>query len=402
MTSPLPPPTAAPRERDRFLTFAQALMIFLVVAAHWLLMVVQDNGQNMIGLDRYFQAPWLSWVLVIVMPTWFGMIGALSKKSALGSVRTYYARRFKRLLIPYYVFAAVAVSLQLVMWAGRVGICGDPARVSGELWYTINPLKALTWIVPFPHFDCLGLTQAPFWFLTALLFITLVIPGVARIYARTRLKYWMPFLLAGATLACDLGQKVLGGLPLLLLIRILTTWTFFAYIGFFYIDREYEKVRRWLLPGSVLCGLLTLVMVLGPYPDYLFGTANDGNQFPPTAAYVMGGSAAMLLLVWARESLARFSEARGVRPFVDYMAKNNYTIYIWHMMALAIAWWALHWVGLWPGVAELPILLRQVVQIAVATPVLVGLVAVFARCEGWDFPPRWLKRRTRSVETAAA
>lgn len=400
MSSPPAATPAAPRERDRFLTFAQALMIFLVVLAHWLLMVIQDNGRNMIGLDRYFAAPWYSWVLVFVMPAWFAMIGALSKKAALESVRTYYARRFKRLLIPYYVFAAVTVTLELAMWATKVGPCGDPARVSTDALYTINPLKALTWIVPFPHFDCLGITQAPFWFLTALLFITLVIPWVARIYDRTRLKYWMPFLLAGATFACDLGQKVLGGLPLLLLIRILTTWTFFAYVGFFYIDREYEKVRRWLLPGAIGCGLVMAAMVIGPYPDYLFGGANDGNQFPPTAAYVMGGCAGMLLLVWARESLARFSETRGVRPFVDYMATNNYTIYIWHMMAMAVAWWALNYAGAWPA-AELPILLRQLVQIAVATPILLVLVAVFARCEGWDFPPRWLKRRTRPVEAAA-
>lgn len=398
--SPRVPP-AEVRERDRFVTFAQALMIFLVVVAHWVMMVVQDNGLNTLGLDRYFQAPWLSWILVIVMPTWFGMIGALSKKAALGSIRTYYSRRFKRLLIPYFVFAAVLVSLELVLWATKVGACGDPARQSSELWYTMNLLKALTWVVPYPHFDCLGVTQAPFWFLTALLFITLAMPWVARVYQHTRLKYWFPFLLVGTTLACDLGQKLLGGQPLLLLVRILTTWTFFAYIGFFYADREYEKVRRWLLPAAIVCGLLTLAMVAGPYPDYLFGTANDGNQFPPTAAYVMGGTAAILLLVWARESVMRFSLVRGVRGFVDYMAANNYTIYIWHMFAYSIAWWALHWIGAWSALSSWPILLRQISVDVVAAPVLMALVAVFARCERWDFPPRWIKRM-RSVETATA
>jgi len=399
-TPDLPAVSSPPRERDRFVTFSQALMIFLVVVAHWFFLVVQDNGLNSIGIDRYFQAPWMSWILVFVMPMWFGMVGALSKKSALGSVRTYYARRFKRLLIPYFVFAAVMVVLELTLWAAKVGACGDPALRSTEMWFTMNPLKALSWVMPYPHFDCLGVTQAPFWFLTALMFITLVMPWAARIYQRRRLKYLFPVLLAGTTLACDLGQKVLGGLPLLLLARILTTWTFFAYIGFFYIDREYEKVRRWLLPGAAVCTLATAVMVAGPYPDYLFGTANDGNQFPPTAAYLMGGSAAMLLLVWARESLTRFSSVRGVRPFVDYMATNNYTIYIWHMLAYSLAWWTVHWVGAWPTLTGWPIILRQVVVAAVATPILVAFVAVFARCEGWDFPPRWFKRRSGSVEAA--
>lgn len=397
--SPAPAPPR-PQDRDRFVTFAQALMIFLVLAAHWLLMVVQDNGLNTLGLDRYFQAPWLSWILVIVMPTWFGMIGALSKKAALGPVRTYYARRFKRLLIPYFVFAAVMVVLELTLWAAKVGACGDPALQSTELWFTMNPLKALTWVMPFPHFDCLGVTQAPFWFLTALLFITLAMPWAARVYARTRLKYVFPVLLVGTTLACDVGQKVLGGLPLLLLVRILTTWTFFAYIGFFYVDREYERVRRWILPAAILCGLVTVAMVMGPYPDYLFGTANDGNQFPPTAAYVMGGTAMILLLVWARESVMRFSSLRGVRPFVDYMATHNYTIYIWHMLAYAVAWWTVHWVGAWSAVSSWPIVLRQIAVLTLATPVLVAFVAIFFRCESWDFPPRWLRRRSGSVETA--
>lgn len=391
---------AAPRERDRFVTFSQALMIFLVVAAHWFLLVVQDNGLNTVGLDRYFRAPWMSWVLVLVIPTWFGMIGALSKKSALASARTYYSRRFKRLLIPYFVFAAVMVVLELSLWMAKVGACGDPGRRSTEFWFTMNPLKALTWIMPFPHFDCLGITQATFWFLTALLFITLAMPWVARIYQHTRLKYWFPVLLAGTTFACDVGQKVLGGLPVLLLIRILTTWTFFAYIGFFYIDREYERVRRWLLPAAIVCGLVTSAMVLGPYPDYLFGTANDGNQFPPTAAYVMGGTSMILLLVWARESVIRFSSVRGVRPFVDYMSAHNYTIYIWHMLAYAIAWWSVHWIGAWPALSSWPILLRQGAVVVIAVPILAAFVAIFARCEEWDFPPRWLKRRTRPVEAA--
>jgi len=397
-----PDGAAAKAGKDRFVTFAQALMIFTVLAAHWSFMVVQPDGQNMVGLDRLFRFPAMSWSLVIVMPCWFSMVGALSKKAALGRVRTYYWRRFKRLLIPYYVFAAVMVTVELALWAAKIGPCGNPAMQSSNALFTFDPAKALSWIVPFPHYDCLGLTQAPFWFLTALLFITLAMPLTARIYRTPRLGTWFPLLLVATTFACDLGQKVLGGQPLLLLVRILSTWVYFAYLGFFYVDRRYEPVRRYLLPGALLTALVTVLAVAGPYPDYLFGSANDGNQFPPTGAYLLGGTAALLLLLWGRESVMRFSELPGVRRTVDYLARNNYTIYIWHMTVLVIVWWGLHWVGLWPAVSSWPTLLYQLLQVVLCIPVLMLLVGVFRRTEQWDVPPRWMRRRTTRPAEAAA
>lgn len=403
---PSPTKTQA-KERDRFFTTMRAGAVFALMVVHWGWAVIIDNLSGT-GMDTaygwHFMA-WATWLFAWIPPVWLGMFGALNRNAAQGSLRSFYRKRYTRLLVPYYVFAAVMVSAQLILWGTGVGQCGGNGP-SDNGWFSMNPLKALTWLVPFPHFDCFGMTMAPLWFLSAFLILTAVFPFFARIYENDR--YRIPFLvlLAGSPLFFDAVNYVTGHttdpLPPVYILQVLAVWGLFGYGGFFYADRYQDRpgVRRWFPWAFVGFSLFTAVLAAGPYPD-AYWSSTHGNQFPPTMAYVTAGLAAASLLLWARDAIVRLSLVRGVRGFVDWLERYNYTIYLWHMVPLLVTVWVVTWLGLQPTIDSWPIVLQRVLWFLVPWPVLVLLVKIFAPAERWGFPPKWWVRRREARRTTS-
>lgn len=402
---------AAPRgDKDRFLTTMRAAAVFSLTFVHWGWAVVVDNlsGTGMDTLYGWHFMAWATWLFAWIPPVWLGMFGALSRDAARGRVRTFYRKRYTRLLVPYYVFAAVLVTIQLSLWSAGAGQCGGNGP-SENAWFSMSPLKALTWIVPFPHFDCFGITMAPLWFLAAFLLLTAIFPLFVRIYDKPRWRLPFLALLALSPLFFDVVNRVTGHtsnpLPVVYIFQLLAVWGIFGYLGFFYRDRYQDRpeVRRWFPWVFLGLGLLTAVMAAGPYPD-AYWSGMHGNQFPPTAAYVTAGLAATALLLWGRDVVVRFSELPGIARFVDWLALRNYTIYIWHQVPLVIVVWAVTWLGLVPTLDSWPIVVQRIFYFLAPWPLLLLVVKVFAPVEKWGFPPQWWQRRRelRRQQRAAA
>ncbi|MFN8104324.1 MAG: acyltransferase [Acidimicrobiia bacterium] len=401
--------------RDRLVTVARASAVLALMVVHWGLAVTLSTGLSQSGPDAawgWTWTGWATWVFVWIGPAWFGIFGALNGRAARRSVGTFYRKRFTRLLVPYWVYAAVMLTLEFMLWAGHVGNCGTPVTDNWMLQF--GPLQALSWIMPFPHASCIGIGQAPFWFMGVYLLLTLLLPGLVRIYD-SRWRKWtlaaglvLPFVFDFAYRALDLPRGV-DHFSLLWIPQNVVIWGMFGFLGLYYADKTHERpeVRRWFPAGFVVFTLVTAAMTIGPWPDAMW-SGSSGNQFPPTAAYMTGGLAAVCLILWQRDRLVRFSELRWTRAFVDWLDVNNYTIYIWHMTAYLVIWWALEGLGLidvagqYAKVVGVPPVVSQLLLFLLPWPVILVIVRIFHRCEGWDIPPKWWKRRKAARASTAA
>jgi len=429
--------TTSPQERDRFFSTMRAFAVLALMVVHWGLAVTFSNGLSQIGIDRFTVLPsWLTWVFVWIGPVWFGMFGALNLRGVRKALRThslqaFYRKRLTRLLIPYYAYAAVFVLLELGLKIGGVGQCADPAAGT-DLFFRLDAVwKWFTWLLPFPHVDCLGLGQAPFWFMSVYIFLTLVFPLLVKLYDRTKAvrlpfgreiasRYAIVLGFVAVSFAFDLLGRILftyqtGATPLMPF-QMIVVWGFFGFLGFFYAEKEHDQpfVKEWAGRIGVGLTLATGLMVIGPYPDALWD-GTGGNQFPPTAAYVTGGLASVCFMLRARNAITKFSRLPLVEPAVNALEKYNYTVYIWHMAALQLVWWGTKALGWHETLVfsdvehpvnvlfDLSIPLSQLLFFVLSWPFLVLLVRVFYRAESWTLPAfggrQFSFRRVRS-ETA--
>lgn len=407
-------PTATPPQRDRFITAVRAATLFTVVVVHVSFMVVLADGISIDTMDKYWGLPYVSWVFTWAMPSLFAAGGALALKAARGNPRQFVKRRFGRLMIPYWFFAATMLVVELALR----GIGESACRPDG-----LGAFRLLALVFPLP-IDCVGFGS--FWYLTVFIPITLAAPWLARLYDRRHMHLLLPVGLFVATFVLDLAHKAtvdtIGVFPPLFLLRVLVGWTFFFVVGFWYGDRYHERpdVKRWLLPFAIVATLGTAFLVLAVgYPKALLAGIDAtgrsaGNQFPPTGAYLLGGAAMFAWMLWARSWIIRASELPVLRPAVDWIDGHGYTIYIWHIVPYLALHGVLQALGVFatervPAMGaeitrlrQIPVNLERFAWVVVDWLLLIPLVKLLHPVEQWDLPPKWWRRRAERRASASS
>lgn len=401
---------AAPRPRrapDLLITFLRGYGMIPVIILHWFLDFWTAPPDPTASLAARSAIPWFLWVIgAWVIPGFFFATGATSWRS-LGKTRTrpWLWARLKRVLVPYYVLAVVVAGAELLAGFGGLGRCR---------FFGLGQL--LSWIVPFPHYDCLLLPSVPLWYVTAFVFVTLVTPLLYRIMKNR-------WALAGAA-AFAVGALVWTGFTLGPLLRQLISglnggtdvtastqqyvaffvahaiaWPAFTMLGFAYGRGTLQRYGRWL----VLIGFVFLTAGLVPMATGFVPVDIVGNLQPPSITMLFTGGGALLVWIGVRDWLAKAMTALHVVGPLDAIARRSYTVYLWHMTAFAAVWWAAAEAGLLdkPLVLEHP-LGRNVVIGIVALPLLFLVVRYMFRFEQPGAVGKLFKRKPKQSAADAA
>jgi fucose 4-O-acetylase-like acetyltransferase len=319
-----------PASRDRYVDLLRALALLLVVLGHWLISVVDHDGEGrLVGRSALDALPWaypLTW-LFQVMPVFF-MVGGYANAASLTSHRergedavTWLQDRAARLVRPTTTLFAVLAAVALV--ARPLGVA--PVQVRYGVWVASIPL----------------------WFLLAYLVVVAVTPVAYALHRRFGLA--VPLVLVVLVALGDAARLV--GDPRLGYGSYLFGWLAIHQAGFFWRDRRLPTGVRRSLP-LLLGGVLALVLltVVGPYPVTMIDVAGTGikNASPPTLALLATAATQLGLIMLLHDPAQRW--LRGRRPWLLVVATNSVllTIFLWHMGAAVLVAGSLSWAGLLP------------------------------------------------------
>lgn len=248
--------------------------------------------------------------LLVEMPIIFFVAGAVNGRGRARGLGSFYSSRLSRIMIPFWVFAAVCLALQ----AWKFPHWDKPFDVR--------------WIVPNePPESPLAPVSWHLWFVPVYLSVMALFPLLRSAYERLSTWRWAPVVLLSAVLITFDHYGFRREYP-----RQVVFYSLWVYLGLFHAR---WKARPW--PWRAV-----LAVALGAYGT-LWGMIASGryqsdfqwNKFPPNAAFLMlsVGHVALLSLAapWigacVRHPLAR----RLTAPYKSY----GYTIYLFHAVVLA-------------------------------------------------------------------
>jgi hypothetical protein len=302
---------ATPGSRDRYIDLLRVASLATVVAGHWLMAAVTDDGiGNLLAVVPELQL--LTWALQ-VMPVFFfvgGFSHALSYRSLRRrhpdrSVYSVFLRgRLQRLLRPTMAFVLVwgAAALVVQLLGGGGGMTGVALRLVAQ----------------------------PLWFIGIYLAMVAFTPPLLKLHERFG---WGAFgALLGAAAAVDV-LRFAAHVPFVEFLNFAFVWLAVHQLGFLRADGRIRMPAA--LAAAGLAGAAALV-AFGPYPLSMVGMPGEkiSNMAPPTLALLFHG----LWLVGAVELLkgpgGRF--VRRARVWRGVVAANGVamTAFLWHLTAM--------------------------------------------------------------------
>lgn len=410
-TSPTPragsEPTAGRRAPDLLITFLRGYGMMAVILLHWFLDFWTAPPDPVANLTVRGSIPWFGWVVGLwVIPGFFFATGATAWRS-LGRTptRPWLWARLKRVLVPYYVLAVVLASAELLAGFAGLGRCR-----------TFGIGNFLSWLIPFPHYDCLMLPSMPLWYVTAFVIVTLLMPLLYRIMknrwalglfaaAAVGILVWVGLVLAPllkeAIAWITIGANVTVS-PLQIVAFFAAhavAWPAFTMLGFAYGNGTLQRFGRTLIPvGMVLMAVGIVPLVTGMFPaDIVL------HLQPPSITLLIAASGALLVFVGIRDWIGTaMTRLHVVRP-LDAVAVRSYTVYLWHMPVYATVWWAAAELGLLDGAWVLahPVG-RNLLIGAMAMPLLFVTVWYFQRFEQPGAVGRLFRRKRSRLGSEAA
>lgn len=260
---------------------------------------------------------------VAAMPAMFFVTGSLLAKSlgrrGAGAVLF---DRFRRLLVPLWLFAAVAWLLMAMaaLWMGT----DLPWR------------RALWWLLPFTDPQGTewegGWLSSHLWYLRTLVWLLLASPLLLRLVralpaatmvAATAAVFGFDLVARSSRwpLAHDLTWA-LGDLAL---------YGLFMMAGFLHRDGAFSRARaRGWVALAVVAGLAAIAWRLTqPVP---LGVVNNSHPL-----HLFVGAGWLALAMAAQRPLARLAESRLTGPAVRAIGRRALTIYLWHTAAIIVA-----------------------------------------------------------------
>lgn len=206
-------------------TLLKALAIILVVSGH-------------LEFSIFNMFPPYSFQLAL----FFFISGMLFKDKYLDDVATYFTRRIKSLLVPYFAYEAVYFLITLAL-----------VPVIGEFFGEPMSLKTF-FITPFVNGHQL-LLCAPLWFVPQLFMTMIVFLFLMRLFNKIDNKY----ITLGFFTVLGFGAipfwKVVSHTPIALITMRTMFSLFFVYLGYFYVkyikDNYNIFTPKWL--GGIIC-----------------------------------------------------------------------------------------------------------------------------------------------------
>ena len=317
--------------------------------------LVRGVALGRVVLWHAFGAAWLTWVVAAV-PSMFFVSGSLLAASfARRPWPAVLRARLRRLLVPFWGYAAAVVAVVAVVAAttGRAG------------WST----RALTpWVVPWTDPSTPAWTDgwgaSHLWYLRALLWVLLLSPVAW--WAWTRWRLVVPVALSIAVVTVHFASETtaqrsvwwwrLGDLAL---------YGLFVVAGFAHRDGRFRAVgaaRLAAIGAGFAAATVALVTIEGPPPDWVVNDSHLVHLLVGAAWLCWFGAAAG----WLR-SLASGRAAGAVR----WASSRSLTIYLWHPLAIVAAYWLFSRLG--RRIAGLPGTVGLLAAVVLGIAVIVAL-----------------------------
>lgn len=303
---------ATPASRDRFVDFARALSIAVVVAWHTVFSLTQWRNGTVVMPNPIDSIPFgglATWLLQI-MPVFFIVGGFTSYRGVATKAPGQFLReRLQRLARPVLGFAGVIVCLE----AGLRLVGGPGFLEMGHL------------------------VLVPLWFLGFYAICIAAAPITVRWHRRRPLTTIVT--LAAVVAAGDL-LRFAGGVPLAGYLTSAVVFIICHQIGYFYADGSLLAAGRRVWLGLTALGLVALALLtaLGPYPTSMVATnaSRISNMSPANLTIVALAVLQTGVLMLAREGVLRWLQRR--RVWMAVVAINVYamTIYLYHGLAYAL------------------------------------------------------------------
>lgn len=341
--------------RDPFLDAVRTWAILRVVAVHVLALVPTSL--------LFWPAPTF---IMPGMPLVFFVSGALALRALDGThrrrtamtTRQFYLDRFRRLLVPFWVYVACATSFALLL-----------EFVRGEELFDVDPIRAALSFVPLLNpINSPGAYDSVvhLWFLVAMSWLLLAAPLMARAHQRA------PRAVVAVSIAVALA------VPYVHLQTSITVWAeinaialfqLFFVIGFWYTDGG--LTRSWLDRGPV-----AFVIAAAFFAAAWLVWQWEQPPFVNASALVHGllGLGWLSLILRARRPITRLADAWH-RPLM-FLNRRALTIYLYGWPATAAGALIIATVG-WGGVGGTVAFLVLVIAMISAA------VKVFGPLEDW-------------------
>ena len=297
------------------------------------------------------------------MPLFFFITGASNRFSREDRYGAFVFKRFRRVLIPYWVFALLCAVLSVVKYSAEG---------------TMNLLTAgkilLSWLIPADR----QMTSVPYltwalWFVPVYLCIVPVLP----LFLRVRRCRWNGAF--GALLLAIFAGSCLLKLTWLQTPAFYAMWT---YIGLFYGEitaaAKQKKNRRFLLAAVGVGAAAIAALYLAGVPVNM-----QHNKFPPTLVFLIYSAAAMagILLVHPQlDRLLAVLEAHKLtaKLFALY-SRRSMTVFLYQVFAFQLTIPLTNW--LIPGSGLPAEAAKFLFCLAVTVPLCGALAACLGRIE---------------------
>ncbi len=297
--------------------------------------------------------------LVAAVPAMFFVTGSLLAKSLRRGARAVIVDRARRILVPLWVFAAVA---WLAM--GIASLVSPGARTS------LRWSQLVWWIVPLrdPVGSAWegGYLASPLWYLRALLWLLLLAPALLWVFRRVgMIAVGLPVaVLVAFEIATRRGALSVAGTWKTGDVALYGT---FVMLGFAHRDGLLDAMtpRRWLKAGLAGASAATIWCLLAPPPG---GVVNDSH-----IAHLLVGATWLSLLFALRSPIERFAARPRPHAVIRAISRRTMTIYLWHPAAAVVALVALRPVAAgWPHWLFLAVLVAATVSATTLAAFVVG------------------------------
>lgn len=286
--------------RDFKIDFLRALSIILIIMAH--IKTNQDTG--IIFQLRSFDVP-LMCMLV-------GMTSYLSFGKRNEKYGKYLMKRFKRLIIPMWIFVSLYLVFSLL---NKVLFNGSfPSILSIVTSYI--PIWGIGYV----------------WIIRVYFTIAIVTPAIYRLSLRfnsiVQKTLILFFLLAIHQILCYI-EKIFSGFVLTVyqqIFPISSGYIIIALIGMWVIQQKPSHTLTMFCFFGILCGLLI---------SYYGFDCISSHKYPPDIYYISYGVAVSLLLYLLLGKMTAFSKILG-HKFVFWISSNSLEMYYWHIFFAGI------------------------------------------------------------------
>jgi fucose 4-O-acetylase-like acetyltransferase len=259
------------------------------------------------------------WVtLFTAMPLMFFIAGALFASSVdRRPGRSVILDRYRRILLPYWIYAAAMVALWVAvgaieeMGAGNwIGILFPVLAPEGPEGPGRGTELELTWIA--------------LWYLQFHLVLSLLGPWLRRVQKSRPLQMW-----------ATIGVVFLVGFALGSGIVVVIVYTSCWLLGYHYHDGDLQRaVRRWWRIVCVVSGPVGLGLFVAFEP----GSADSGGALRLAfIGAVLLGVFWLTLAVALRPTIEPMLDRRVIRGTVHWFSQRSLTIYMWHLVAIYAA-----------------------------------------------------------------